>query len=114
MTTRDDPVLRSSRREATLTFAVWFGALVYTVGYCTRFAYHRPVEDIQYVLGVPDWFMYGLLVPWLVCTLVTWIFAFGVMTDEDLGADTDYVAGDATIPAGQRDRSSQDARTKPR
>jgi hypothetical protein len=84
---RDQPVLRSSRREAIVSLVVWFVALVYSVGVCWRFGYHRPVETIGYVMGFPDWVFWGLIVPWLVATAITIVFAYFGMTTEPLEDD---------------------------
>ena len=83
----EDPVLISARREAVVAFAIWFLALVYTVGYCTRFGYGRTIEDIHFVLGFPDWVFWGIVTPWAVCIVTSIIFGGFIMRDEDLGAD---------------------------
>jgi hypothetical protein len=36
---REDPVLRSTRREALIVFVTWIIAMAYTVGYCARYGY---------------------------------------------------------------------------
>jgi hypothetical protein len=87
----DDPVLRSARREASLVFAVWLTALVYTVGYCYTFGYGRDPETLALVLGFPDWVFWGILVPWTACTVFSGWFAFVFMTDDDLGAEEEEV-----------------------
>ena len=79
---RSDPVLESSRREALFTVGVWISACVYTVGYAWAFAY-RP-EQGGPVLGMPGWVFWGIVTPWLVCTLVTCWFALRGMRDEEL------------------------------
>jgi hypothetical protein len=83
----EDPVLRSSRREAVLVLLIWLGACVYTVGYCYAFGYRREVESIEYVLGFPDWVFWGIIVPWSVCTALCFVLTYFVMTDDDLGRE---------------------------
>jgi hypothetical protein len=84
---RDDPVLRSARREALVVLAVWLTAMLYTVGYCYAFGYRRDPESLTFVLGFPDWVFWGIVTPWTVCTLFSGWFAFAFMTDDDLGAE---------------------------
>jgi hypothetical protein len=91
----EDPVVRSARREALFVLVIWLAAMTYTVGYCYLFGYNRKIEDLQFVLGFPDWIFYGVIAPWGVCLLLSWIFSYVLMTDEDLGQDPDEEAGDA-------------------
>jgi len=94
MSPPDDPVLRSSRREAVVTMSIWFIAMVYSVGFCVRHGYNRPLEEITYVWGFPTWIFWGVVVPWVVCAGVTIWFATCFMTSDSLGEDTEYVAGE--------------------
>jgi len=82
---QEDPLVRSTRREALIVAVVVIAAMSWTIGYCSRHAYDRPAEDIQIVLGFPDWIVWGVLVPWLASSVVSIAFAFGVMTDDPLG-----------------------------
>src|SRR4051794_16822223 len=86
-TDRDDPVLVSSRREALIVLAIWLAAMTYTVGFCAIHGYGRKADDLRYVYGFPDWVWWGVVVPWCVCLVVSWIFAGVYMRDEDLGED---------------------------
>lgn len=79
-----DPLLVSARREAVVSLTVFVAALVYTVGYCYRFAYGRPAADIRYYAGIPDWVFGGIVVPWFICLAVTIWFSLGYMRDEPL------------------------------
>lgn len=92
MTSSDDPVLRNARREAIIILAAWLTVLVYCCTYCFLFGYIREgqdlgPEDIRPILGIPSWFFWGVVVPWIVCGLFTIVFAGFFMTDDDLGAD---------------------------
>jgi hypothetical protein len=87
-----DPVLRNARREALIIFAAWVAATAYCCGYSYLFGYireGRPLgpEDVRPILGVPSWFVWGVLVPWGACALFTAWFAGFAMADDDLGAD---------------------------
>lgn len=89
---KEHPLLKSTRREAIAAFVIWFCAMVYTVGYCSLYGYHRDPNTLTYVLGFPDWVFWGLVVPWGTCTVIATLFAFCFMKDEDLGD-----VGDPTI-----------------
>jgi len=89
----EDPVLRSSRREALLVLCVWLVALTYTVTYCYLYGYNRPLASLTFVLGFPDWVFWGILVPWGACLVFSWVFCTFFMRDEDLGEDTEEADG---------------------
>jgi len=97
----EDPVLRSSRREAVVCFGIWLAACIYTVGYCYAFGYSRDPKTLAYVLGIPDWVFYGIVLPWTVCTLASfWVSNFFIR-DEDLGEEQPEVDL-STDPSGER------------
>jgi len=83
-----DPLLKSSLREALICGVVWVIATTYSVGYSSLYGYHRPIESLTYVLGLPDWIFWGVIVPWLACTLFSAWFCLFYMTDETLGEET--------------------------
>jgi len=89
---REDPVLTSSRREAWLVFFIWLVACVYSVGICYRFGYGRDVATLTYVLGFPDWIFWGVVAPWSVCTLLCYVMAYHVISDDDLGEEREEEA----------------------
>jgi hypothetical protein len=90
-----DPVVRSGYREAITTLAVWLAATVYSVTYCTLNGYKRPAESLTFVLWFPDWVFWGLILPWLVCTLVSIYIALFVIEDDPLASAADLPSEDA-------------------
>ncbi len=90
-TTNEDPVVTSSRREAVWASLVWATALAYSVGYCYRYGYGRDLDpslaDMRFYFGWPDWVFFGIVVPWLVCTAISVLFAFVLIQDAPLGED---------------------------
>lgn len=90
---REDPVVRSARREALAALLVWLLAMSYTVGYCYLYGYRRDPSTIRLIWGVPDWVLWGIVAPWTVCTVFAGIFALFV-SDADLGQERDEDAGD--------------------
>ena len=102
---REDPVLTSARREAIVVFLIWLAACIYSVGYCYLFGYHRSAESLRYVLGIPDWVFFGLLVPWTICTGLSFWISNYFMRDDDLGE----VLPEAAIESGAPDRETPHA-----
>lgn len=84
----DDPVLRSSRREALFAGGFFVVALAYVVGMSLWLGYDQ-AEPVVFVLGFPRWVFWGVVVPWVGCLVVSTVFAYAIMKDEDLGAETD-------------------------
>src|SRR5262245_38983475 len=84
---REDPVLTSARREALFVMAIWLSACVYSIVVCYRMGYGRDVATLNYVLGFPDWIFWGVVVPWSVCTLLSFLLSYFVIRDEDLGEE---------------------------
>jgi len=78
------PLLKSARREAVAALMIWMIATVYSIGYCCTYGYGRDPQSLTYVLGFPDWVFWGIVVPWGTCTIVSGLFAFCFMKDEDL------------------------------
>jgi hypothetical protein len=72
-----------------MALGVWVVAMVYSVAYCYTHGYGRSVDTLTFVLWFPDWVFWGIIVPWLTCTLVSVVFAFGIMGDEPLGEEID-------------------------
>jgi uncharacterized membrane protein YhdT len=100
--TTEDPVVTSSRREAVFALALWVVTLAYTVGYCHAFGYYRSPDDIRFILGIPDWILWGVFAPWLACTIISSLFAKFVMRDAHIGEDdssSDAVDRPGTPPA---------------
>jgi hypothetical protein len=108
----EDPLLRSARREAIIVTLFGTVAIIYTITYCSMFGFNRPVADIKFIFGFPDWVFWGVLVPWGVCTVVGCFFSYVLMEDHDLEAESalfippaDGVSDDANLagPASQED-----------
>jgi hypothetical protein len=76
----------ASRHEAWFVVALWLLSCAYTVGYAALFGY-RTEPQPRLVFGMPSWVLYGIVAPWLVCTLVTCWFALRGIKDEDLGEE---------------------------
>lgn len=70
-----------------LVVVVWLAALTYTVGYCAVRGYGRAVDDLTFVFGVPDWVFWGIVAPWFVCAVLSWLFGTLFVRDQDLGEE---------------------------
>jgi hypothetical protein len=92
---REDPVVRSGRREALWTLALWLTATIYSVTYCTLWGYGRPIESLSFVLWFPDWVFWGIVVPWGACTAISIYIALYVIEDDPLASAEDAASEDA-------------------
>jgi hypothetical protein len=66
---------------------LWCVAAAYTIGYCALFGYGRSAKDLHFVFGIPDWVVWGIVVPWSVCVGIGCWFSWFFMTDDDLGEE---------------------------
>ena len=92
MTLREDPVVRTARREAWVGLAVWLAAMSYSLACCYFFGYRRDPAALQLIYGVPEWVLWGIVAPWTVCTIIAGLFAFVFVADVDLGEELDESA----------------------
>ena len=95
LSTRVDPVLRSAWPEALAVFILWAVAMAWSVGYCALFAY-PPKEklaeaagELTFTLGFPSWVFWGIVLPWVLCAVVSFLISRFVIADADLGIDPD-------------------------
>ena len=79
-------VLRSSRREALFVAVMWVLFCAITVGVSALLGYRKDAVP-QLILGMPAWVFWGVITPWMVCTLITVWYAFFGIRDEDLGEE---------------------------
>ena len=89
---REDPIVRSSRREALVVLITWVCALTYTVSTCYVLGYNRPASDLKFVrlfwgIAFPDWVFWGIVFQWCICFVVSWWFSYVFMSDADLGEE---------------------------
>jgi hypothetical protein len=95
---QEDPVVKAARHEACLALCMWVVAMCYTVTYCYANGYGRAVESLRFVLWFPDWVFWGIVVPWVLCVLLSIPFAFRLMGDESLGEEMDEEPGNSGTP----------------
>lgn len=84
---KEDPVLQSSRREAIAVLITWLAALIYTVTYCYLNGYNREYESLTFVFGFPDWVFWGIVIPWAICVVLSYLFSYWFIRDEDFGGE---------------------------
>ncbi len=47
--------------------------------------YRKPAEEIKFILGIPDWVFWGVLIPWIAIVLFTvWYGLFKMKGDEKI------------------------------
>jgi hypothetical protein len=81
----NDTTLRHARRETMFVVAVWAVALVWTLSVSFWRGLDPDPKDLHY--GIPGWVWLGVLLPWLICTLVTIYFCLHIVSDDDLGEE---------------------------
>ncbi|MEN9555964.1 MAG: hypothetical protein RLZZ232_2250 [Planctomycetota bacterium] len=82
-----DPLVRSSLREALIVTLIWLAALGWSVGVSASMGYDRRPEDLKLIWGFPDWIFWGVVIPWLTCAVVSWLFGAFFVRDGELGQD---------------------------
>ncbi|QDV38144.1 hypothetical protein [Tautonia plasticadhaerens] len=113
----DDPVYLDSRREALVILLAWLACMIWTVSYCYVNGYTRHdrvagevsalVPDLgrfdrtpdslgtPFGLGIPDWALWGIVVPWVACVGFSAWLCFAYMKDDpepmDRGEDEHMV-----------------------
>ncbi|MBL4883649.1 MAG: hypothetical protein JKY95_03805 [Planctomycetaceae bacterium] len=87
-----DPAYLNALKELYVMIGIWGVSLVWTVGYCGLFAYQAPgsTQAIPVVWGIPTWVIWGIVLPWVTCGLLTaWFAMFYIKQD-----DADILAED--------------------
>jgi len=84
---RLDPLVRSAFREALVVSLIWLGAMVWSVGVSWWLGYGRSEAELRLVLGFPEWVFWGIVVPWVSCAVISWLFAVWFVRDGELGED---------------------------
>src|SRR5690348_9961474 len=81
----EDPLVRSSRREALVVTALFLTAMAYTLTYCGIHGYGAEATIQPLIFGFPNWILYGVVVPWGVSTVISITYALFFITDDPLG-----------------------------
>jgi hypothetical protein len=84
---KEQRLLGNARREALLIMAVWAAALVWFVVVGYILGYSREPTEITFILGIPDWVFWSVVLPWIVILVFSVWFCFSFMADDDLGRD---------------------------
>ncbi len=93
---------RRARREALIVALVWLLSLLWTVGYCYLYGYRHTADSLavqlglvepwrpehyRQIWGMPDWAMFGIFVPWLICSVFTVFYGLFGISDDPLGPE---------------------------
>ena len=102
-----DPLFVSSLRELRWIVIVWAISFAWVIGYCIVAGYDSAAYDglehglehgleasggqigardveLRLVLGMPSWVFWGVMLPWILVTLLTAWFALTQMADHPL------------------------------
>lgn len=70
-----------TRREATVAGIIWAVFFVWVVGVSYAMGYGE--AQPSYVAGIPGWVLWGILLPFVLATIVNSVFALVYLRDED-------------------------------
>ena len=82
-----DPVYVHARSETTVIVSLCALFLAITLIVCGSLGYDKSPTEIAQVdatMGMPTWVFWGLLVPWVMVNLLTILFCFTWMAEDDL------------------------------
>lgn len=82
-----DPVYVHARSETTVIASLCVLFLVITLIVCGSLGYDKSPTEIAQVdatMGMPTWVFWGLLVPWIMVNILTTLFCFTWMSEDDL------------------------------
>jgi hypothetical protein len=94
-TGKEQQLLRHARREGLLIMAVWAAALVWSVGSGYVLGYYRQPQEVDLILGIPNWVFWSVVLPWGTSLAFSVWFCFACMADDDLGHDPEEGDGRA-------------------
>jgi len=86
-TGKEQRLLSTARREGLVIMVLWAACLVWSVSSGYVLGYHRPAMEIRLLFGMPDWVLWSVVLPWVVCLAFSVWFCFVYMADDDLGSD---------------------------
>ena len=84
-----------------LAWTLWLLAFVWTIGYCHQFGTNRTLDNLTFVFGIPDWVFWGILIPWLICAVLSCLFSQFVMTDAPLDAVSNVIDDGESIAVSE-------------
>lgn len=70
-----------ARRELIYIMIAWIAFMVWVIGYAKLHAYPKDPSQIRLMVGLPEWVLWGVAVPWIAATGFTVWFALAVMRD---------------------------------
>jgi hypothetical protein len=95
---------RNSLGEFRFVSVCWFCAFLWTLSFCYLRGYQHPADswlvqiglaeprtsgNFRLVLGMPDWIVWGIMLPWIICSVITVLYGLYGMKDDDLGIEAE-------------------------
>jgi hypothetical protein len=62
---------------------------MWVLGYSALYAYPKDPSTMRLTFGLPTWVVWGILLPWILATMITIWFCLFVMEDHENGACDD-------------------------
>ena len=82
-----DPVFKNAAREAKAALLLFGLAMAWILGCGAWRGYGGKAEDVRFILGIPDWIFWAVVLPWVLCLGVSVWFGLRFMKDDDLGPE---------------------------
>ena len=80
-----DPVFKNASREARVAVLLFGAIFAWALGVAAWKGYGR--TDVVFILGLPDWIFWGVVLPWAAGLLAAVWFGLRFMKDDDLGPE---------------------------
>jgi len=88
-----DQVYRHSLRESLVAVSAWLVCGVYSVTYCFLNGHGRKPDEIEVTWGIPNWVLFGVFLPWVLCNVFAWWYCFCFVKDQELDPEAPEDAG---------------------
>ena len=79
--------ITAARRELIYILIAWTVSMVWVIGFSKFHAYPDDPSEIRLMMGLPEWVLWGVALPWVAATSFTMWFALAVMRDFDLESE---------------------------
>lgn len=106
---------QNARREAVVILLLWLVSSIYSGTFCYLYGYKtheaiakpygptvsqfagpltewdRSPETLAFPMsiGIPDWVFYGVVIPWAICIVLTFVFCIFYYSEDDLSEGTE-------------------------
>lgn len=69
------------RREAIIAGILWVVFATWTITACYIIGYKA--QSVTFIFGIPNWIVWGVLLPWVCATIANSVFALLILADDE-------------------------------